>query len=296
MSQSQRNLSQRGNSQRVNSQKNNSRRSASQRQSSQPSSSQRSVAESSQRSRADDLSEEQFEAAVLNVTNFLLCEMRSKRKVKKDDVVVNALNKSSRQYGAIMKRVYSNLHHVFGLQIVKLSSSDDSFIIVNLHKKDFTKLTLQLTSDEDIQEDIILTVALSSIFMNRGQLYQSHLMAILETMGCLNDSFYRSSEHHIHKDYVPKLIKQVFVKQLYLDAVVVPRPDQIQTPPLPENEKKVTVYQWGFRAYLEADVDKIVNYLVKIFDGRKPPGFPSTYYMELKAKQKELRSQAHLDW
>lgn len=66
----------------------------------------------SQRSRTDNLTEEQLEAAVQNVTAFLLCEMSNKRKIRKEDVVTNALNKSARQYAEIMKRSQAILDNV----------------------------------------------------------------------------------------------------------------------------------------------------------------------------------------
>lgn len=67
---------------------------------------------SSQRIRADDMTEEQLSSAALNVTAFILCDTRSKKKLRKEDIVTNALNKSSRQYAIIMKMVENNLSDV----------------------------------------------------------------------------------------------------------------------------------------------------------------------------------------
>lgn len=67
---------------------------------------------SSQRIRADDMTEEQLTLAALNVTAFILCDTRSKKKLRKEDIVTNALNKSSRQYAIIMKMVQNNLSDV----------------------------------------------------------------------------------------------------------------------------------------------------------------------------------------
>uniref|UniRef100_A0A1B6GT92 MAGE domain-containing protein n=1 Tax=Cuerna arida TaxID=1464854 RepID=A0A1B6GT92_9HEMI len=247
--------------------------------------------EGSQKSRAEDYSEEQLEIAVTNVTAFLLCELRSKRRLKKEDVVTNALNKSSRQYAVIMKRVKQNLSDVFGLEIAKIPDSDDAFIIINKHRERFFKLTQQLTTEAEIQDNMVLTVSLASIFMNRGQLYESHLMAILETIGFLSDKFYGPACEKKMKEHVTKLVKNVFVKQMYLDAHVIPRPDQKQNPPLPETTDKVTVLRWGYRTYLEVDVDRIVQYLEKIHDGKKPPAFPFTHYTEIKTRQATLQTQ-----
>ncbi|XP_046678148.1 uncharacterized protein LOC124366000 isoform X2 [Homalodisca vitripennis] len=166
--------------------------------------------EGSQRSRADIYSEEQLDALVTNATAFLLCELRSKRRLKKEDVVTNALNKSSRQYGVIMKRVKQNLSDVFGLEIAKISdSNDDAFIIINKHREGFNKLTQHLATEAEIQDNMVLTVALASIFMNRGQLYESHLMAILETIGFLSDKFYGSACEKKMKEHVTKLVKNI---------------------------------------------------------------------------------------
>lgn len=52
---------------------------------------------------------------------------------------------------------------------------------------------------------------------------------------------------------------------MYLEAVPTDRPEQAQNPPLPDNGKKtVVVLKWGFRALVEVDVDKVVNYLTKV--------------------------------
>lgn len=67
---------------------------------------------SSQRIRADDMTEEQLNSAALNVTAFVLSDMRSKKRLRKEDIVTNALNKSSRQYAIIMKMVQNNLTDV----------------------------------------------------------------------------------------------------------------------------------------------------------------------------------------
>lgn len=67
---------------------------------------------SSQRIRADDMTEEQLNSAALNVTAFVLSDMRSKKRLRKEDIVTNALNKSSRQYAIIMKMVQNNLSDV----------------------------------------------------------------------------------------------------------------------------------------------------------------------------------------
>lgn len=67
---------------------------------------------SSQRIRADDMTEEQLNSAALNVTAFVLSDMRSKKRLRKEDIVTNALNKSSRQYAIIMKIVQNNLSDV----------------------------------------------------------------------------------------------------------------------------------------------------------------------------------------
>uniref|UniRef100_A0A1B6KP30 MAGE domain-containing protein n=1 Tax=Graphocephala atropunctata TaxID=36148 RepID=A0A1B6KP30_9HEMI len=255
--------------------------------------SQRGEGSQSQRTRSDNFSEEQLEAAVLNVTAFLLSDLRNKRRLKKDEVVTNALNKSARQYGAIMKRVKSNLSDVFGLQITKIPDcNDDAFIIINKHREEFSKLTKMLTSESELQDRLVLTVSLASIFMNRGEMFESHLMTILETIGFFSDKFYGSSCERKMKDYVTKLVNKQFVKQMYLDAKVVARPNQEMNPPLPVNESKVTVLRWGYRAYLEVDADKIVQYLEKIHDNKRPPAFPASYYKELKIQQATMRAQA----
>lgn len=52
---------------------------------------------------------------------------------------------------------------------------------------------------------------------------------------------------------------------MYLEALSVERPEQVQNPPLSDNGKKtVVVLRWGFRALVEVDVDKIVDYLFKV--------------------------------
>ncbi|XP_054274998.1 melanoma-associated antigen B10-like [Macrosteles quadrilineatus] len=244
---------------------------------------------SSQRSRTDNLTEEQLEVAVQNVTAFLLCEMSNKRKIRKDDVVANALNKSARQYAEIMKRSQAILDNVFGLQIARDPDHSDIFIILNKHQARFVDLTLGLSTDGDVQDDLILTVVLGSIFMNRGQMYESHLMTILETVGFLSDKFYGSEGAHKMKDHVANLVKKTFVKQMYLDAEVVARPQQQQRPPLPEGEMKVTVYKWGYRAMLEVNLDKLVDYLVKMHDGKVPQGFSKSYFNDLKKRQFEMK-------
>lgn len=61
------------------------------------------------------------------------------------------------------------------------------------------------------------------------------------------------------------VLLQVFVKQLFLEAFTVARPEQVQVPPLPEGENKVILLKWGFRAVLEIDVKRIVDYLIEVF-------------------------------
>lgn len=60
----------------------------------------------------EPMSEEQLAAAAIKVKDYLLCDMRYMRKIKKDEIVVSVLNKSARQYGEIMKRVKQILLNV----------------------------------------------------------------------------------------------------------------------------------------------------------------------------------------
>lgn len=59
------------------------------------------------------------------------------------------------------------------MQIVKLPNNDDTFIIVNKHRAKFVELTEELSTEEMKQDDLVLTVVLSTIFMNRGQMFES---------------------------------------------------------------------------------------------------------------------------
>lgn len=193
--------------------------------------------------------------------------------IKRNDINKLILKEYARSFGPIMGQVKLKLKQVFALDLIEVPSKKGSYIIVNSIKcsEEYCHLTW---SDEDNMKHELLALILAMIFMNDNLMYEEDLLKTLEKLDL--------NIHSPSPEFgdVGKLLKQEFVRQLYLDYNYVKDSD----PPQVE-------IRWGERAKLEVSERGILEYVCKVYENIRPEEWSAQYQQILRNEKPTQQSQ-----
>jgi len=178
-----------------------------------------------------------IERMVAEVVQYFLIMEQKKFPVRKQDItkLLNLKGNSMKTFKSVLTASDKYLEDVFGYKITEFEEKSGHYILVNRVSQQSTLFSKQFSDD-----NTILFLILSSIFLSEGQIVEDEMWNMLNILG------YKSEE-------CKKLVSCDFVKQLYVNTELIPLSD----PP------KLN-YLWGERASIEFTKLEILDFASKV--------------------------------
>ncbi|GAB5365850.1 hypothetical protein AAMO2058_001093800 [Amorphochlora amoebiformis] len=224
--------------------------------------------------------EEEMNAVVGDVMNYILLQHSTKTPVKMADVSKNIINQKSRHSRlsneTVMNIVKKRFKHTFGFKLVELRKDvyneekkkptktskrkqrfkgigTNTYILMNGLKGEQGIEALNLLNEKEHEIQGLLMTIFGLILLDKGQVYEAELWQYLQKLG-----IHRSSD--IVFGNAENLIRNVFVKQMYLS-----RTKKKSTEAMGSNSMAdVYIYTLGKRALQETKNSKIYLFIHKV--------------------------------
>ncbi|XP_077428290.1 necdin-like 2 isoform X3 [Vanacampus margaritifer] len=191
----------------------------------------------------EKLSPAQVDQKTADVVQYILVKDQKKLPVRRADLVKHVFKEYRNVYPEIMKRVARTFEQVFGLKLIKIDAKNQLYILIN--KLEVTAEASSFSSADP--KTGLLFVILSVIFMKQGSAKEGLIWNILEKL-CVNPA----KKHEEFGD-VKKTVTDEFVRQRYLEYVLIPHTDP------PEHN-----FVWGPRADAEVSKTKILQFVAEL--------------------------------
>uniref|UniRef100_G1TC54 MAGE domain-containing protein n=1 Tax=Oryctolagus cuniculus TaxID=9986 RepID=G1TC54_RABIT len=213
---------------------------------------------------AESLIRDTIDDKVADLVQLLLLKYRMKEPVTKAEMQNCIIKIYENYFPVIFNKVYECMQLVFGIDIKKVDSSGQSYVLVP---------SLGLTYDGMLGDILsmpkvgLLINILGVIFLDGNCAPEEDVWEVLNAMGV-----YDGKEHFIYGE-PRKLLTEDWVREGYLECRQVPHSDPARYE-----------YLWGPRAHAETTKMKILEFLAKIND-TVPSALPIWYEEALRDEE-----------
>ncbi|XP_049575872.1 necdin-like 2 [Syngnathus scovelli] len=193
----------------------------------------------------EKLSPSQVDQKITEVVQYILVKDQKKIPIRRADLVKNVIKEYRNVYPEIMKRVTHTFEQVFGLKLVNIDTKNQLYILINKFEATAGGPSFCVANPKTG----LLFFILSVIFMKQGVAKESLIWNMLEKL--------RINPTKKHEDFgdVKKMVTDEFVRQRYLEYVLIPHSDP------PEHN-----FLWGPRADKEVSKAKILQFVAELHD------------------------------